>query len=70
MPEIDYAARLALVSAAISALLTGGMASYAIDGQTVTKLDLDTLVKEEQRLKALVDRQNRVGGAFRRVAPR
>ena len=41
MATIDYAARLALVQAAITAILSGGMQRYAIDGQQVTKLDLD-----------------------------
>lgn len=66
----DYAARLALVSAAIEAILAGGMASYTIEGQTVTRLDLKTLQDEEKRLEAKVARAARRGGAFRQAAPR
>lgn len=60
---IDYAARLALVQAAIAALLTGGMQSYEIEGQKVTKLDLGWLSKEESRLEAKLRRQDGRGGA-------
>ncbi len=68
---IDYAARLALVQAAINALLSGGMQSYEIEGQKVTKLDLDSLTKEEARLVAKLKRQQAGGrGAFRAVVPR
>jgi hypothetical protein len=66
MSIIDYAARLELIQAAITALLTGGYQSYEIEGQRVTKLDLDSLVAEERRLGGLVKRQQR-GSAFRRV---
>jgi len=68
---IDYAARLALVQAAITALLSGGMQSYEIEGQKVTKLDLPTLTAEESRLVAKIRRQSAGGrGAFRTVVPR
>lgn len=70
MTSIDYAARLALVQAAIEALLRGGAQSYRIEGQEVTKLDLDWLSKEESRLSAKVARQARRGGAFRQAVPR
>lgn len=70
MATVDYAARLTLVQAAISAILTGGMASYEIEGQKVTKLDLGWLSKEESRLVAKVNRADRVGGAFRQAVPR
>lgn len=67
---IDYSARLAMVSAAIEALLTGGMQSYEIEGQKVTKLDLATLQAEERRLSAKVRRQSGLGGgAFRHGVP-
>jgi len=70
MATVDYAARLALVQAAISAVLTGGMASYEIEGQKVTKLDLGWLSKEESRLVSMINRANRTGGAFRQAVPR
>lgn len=70
MTQIDYAARLALVQAAIEGLLRGGAQSYRIEGQEVTKLDLDWLSREESRLVAKVNRQSRRGGAFRQAVPR
>lgn len=70
MTGIDYAARLALVSAAIDALLRGGVQSYDIDDQKVTKLDLPTLQKEERRLARLVNRAARRGGAFGQAVPK
>lgn len=66
----DYAARLAKVQAAIESLLDGGVSQVSYDGSSVTKLDLATLQKEEQRLQALVNRSLRTGGAFRKAAPR
>jgi len=66
MTTIDYAARLELIQAAITAVLSGGNQSYEIDRQRVTKLDLDSLMAEERRLVGLVKRQQR-GSAFRRV---
>lgn len=70
MSHIDYAARLVLVQAAITALLSGGMQSYEIEGQKVTHLDLEWLNKEESRLAARLARANRRGGAFRQASPR
>lgn len=70
MAAIDYEARLALVQAAITALLTDRIESYTIDGQTVTRLDLDWLGKEESRLVARINRLARRGGAFRQAVPR
>lgn len=70
MVTIDYAARLALVQAAINGLLRGGMQSYRIEGQEVTKLDLDWLNREEARLVAKINRASRTGGAFRQAVPR
>ncbi|MBP9047902.1 MAG: hypothetical protein KBF85_06475 [Tabrizicola sp.] len=67
---IDYAARLALVQAAITGLLSGGMQSYEIEGQKVTKLDLLALGAEEGRLVAKLRRQSAAGsGTFRRAVP-
>lgn len=66
---IDYAARLALVQAAITALLSGKMQSYEIDGQKVTKLDLGKLTAEESRLVAKIRRQSSGRGAFRVGVP-
>ena len=70
MSTIDYQARLTQVQAAIAAILSGGNASYRIDGQEVTKLDLDWLSREEARLVAKIKRQARSTGAFRTVHPR
>lgn len=70
MVEIDYAARLANVSAAIDALVTGGVREYTIDGQRVTKLDLAELRAEEARLTRIVNRAGRTGGAFTQAVPR
>lgn len=70
MPSIDYAARRALVTAAIEKLLTDQIQSYTYDGNTFTKLDLGDLQKEERRLLAMERRQSRRRGAFHRAAPR
>lgn len=70
MATIDYEARLALVQAAINGLLSGKAQSYEIEGQKVTKLDMEQLTAEESRLVGLINRQSRRGGAFRKVAPR
>jgi hypothetical protein len=70
MATIDYQARLDKVQAAITSLLDGGMQQYTIDGQSVTKLDLDWLSREEARLVARISRQNRRTGAFRNAVPR
>ena len=74
MSEIDYAARLASVQAAIEKVLSGGVKSYTLEnGMSVTKLDLDWLTREEARLAALLRRQKRVAsgrGAFRLAAPK
>lgn len=69
MATIDYQARLTQVQAAIAAILGGGVQSYTVDGRSLTKLDLDWLTKEENRLIAKVNRQSRSGGAFRTVHP-
>lgn len=66
---IDYAARLALVQAAIQNLLSDGMQSYEIEGQKVTKLDLGWLSREESRLEGKLRRQQGTGG-FRSAVPR
>ncbi len=70
MATIDYAARLTLVQGAIAAILTGGAASYEIEGQKVTKLDLAWLTQEEERLAAKIARASRTGGGFRQAVPR
>lgn len=67
---IDHAARLALVQAAIEAILTGQAESYTIEGQTVTKLQLPWLRREEERLQARIDRAAGTRRAFVRGAPR
>lgn len=68
MASVDYAARLAQVQAAISAILTGGHQSYTVDGRSVTKLDLPQLQREESRLIGKMNRAAR-GGAFSRGDP-
>lgn len=70
MSTIDYAARLTLVQAAIGKLLAGTVQSYTIDGMSVTRLDLDWLTREEERLQSKIARSTRRGGAFRQAAPR
>lgn len=55
---LDPAALLAQVEDAISALLTGGASSYSIGARTVTKLDLDQLLRERRSLLAEVSRSS------------
>jgi len=69
MPTIDYEARLEKVQAAISAILSGGVQSYTLDGRSLTKLDLGWLSQEEERLIGKISRASRRGGAFRRADP-
>lgn len=64
-----WQARLVLVQAAITALLSGGAHSYEIDGMKVTKLNLPELTAEEARLNGLIARASRRGGAFRVGSP-
>ncbi len=64
-----WQARLSLVQAAITALLTGGAQEYEIDGVKVTKLQLRELTAEETRLTGLIRRAGRTGGAFRVGSP-
>jgi hypothetical protein len=64
-----WEARLTLVQSAITALVSGGVQSYEIDGMTVTKLDLRQLTAEESRLRGMVKRASRQGGAFRVGSP-
>lgn len=66
----DYQARLTLVQAAIDAILTGQAASYSLDGQTVTKLDLPMLMAQEERLQARIDRAAGTRRAFRQAVPK
>ena len=68
MTTVDYSARLTLVQAAITAILTGGVKSYDVEGQQVTKLDLPDLLQQERELIGQINRQRR-GGAFRTVNP-
>lgn len=70
MTIVDYSARLTKVQAAIDAILSGGHAAYTVDGQSVTKLDLAMLQKEEQRLIGLINRQAGRGGSFKTVVTR
>jgi len=71
MTQIDYAARLAKVQAAIEAILTGGAQSVTMDdGTAVTRLDLDWLTREEARLVRMVRRQSKPRGSFRVASPK
>ncbi|OAO02705.1 hypothetical protein [Roseovarius indicus] len=71
MVTVNYEARLASVQAAIEAILSGKVQSYELaDGHSVTKLDLDWLTKEEDRLVARINRASRRGGAFRMAQPK
>jgi len=49
-------ARLALIQGAIASIISGAAQSYEIEGQRVTKLDLDRLMREEERLLARIAR--------------
>ncbi|SMO98960.1 hypothetical protein SAMN06265173_14815 [Thalassovita litoralis] len=69
MTAIDYDARLTLIQAAITAILEGKVQSYDYEGLSVTRLDLDWLSREEERLIAKLNRRNR-GGVFRTAVPR
>ena len=51
------------IDAAIESLLTGGAESYSIGNRTVTKLDLDLLMKQRNALQMQVERES--GGGFR-----
>lgn len=70
MTTIDYAARLTEVQTAISEILSGQMESYSIEGQTVTKLNIDVLFRWEQRYAALAARAAGTRRAFKQAAPR
>ena len=58
------------ISAAINNLLAGGVQSYDLDGQSVTKLDLGWLSREEDQLSARINRAGRRSGAFRQAMPK
>lgn len=66
----DYTARLAAVQAAITAIVTDGVESYTIEGQSVRRVDLDKLRREERDLLARVARAQRRTGAFSGAVPR
>lgn len=51
------------VNTAITAILTGGVSSYTINGRGVTKLSYDSLVKRKKELEAAVARETS-GGFF------
>lgn len=58
-----YTEQLASVQAAI-ATIEGGAQSYAIEGRSVSRGDLETLYKRESWLRKMADREAR-GGSFR-----
>lgn len=65
---IDYNARLTAVSAAIAAILAGAQ-QVEYNGRMVKKADLDTLLKEEQRLENKITRGARGGIRARTGVP-
>ena len=53
---------LALIDEAIRAILSGGVASYSINGRSLTKLDYRMLVQRKAELEAQIAQQT--GGMF------
>lgn len=53
---------LALIDEAIRAILSGGVASYSINGRSLTKLDYRMLVQRKAELEAQIAQQ--AGGMF------
>lgn len=67
----DWSARLTTLQALIASIETGGNVELEAFGRKWKKADLATLYKQEQRLIALVGRNNGQGGArFRYGSPR
>jgi hypothetical protein len=52
---MDNQTLLTAIDAAITALLTGGHSSYSVEGRTVTRLDLNSLFQQREKLSALVE---------------
>lgn len=63
-----YTEQLERVQAAIAAIEERGQMVTA-EGLTLTRASLDQLYKREERLRKLVDRENRGGIRVRRVTP-
>ncbi len=61
---LSASALLTQIENAIEALLTGGASSYSIGNRSVSKLDLEDLMRERRVLKAEVERES-AGSAFR-----
>lgn len=55
------AQELALINAAITAILTGKVQSYSMNGRDVTRLDLADLWKRKNDLELAISRE---GGVF------
>ena len=51
------------IDTAIEALLSGQHTSYSVDGRSVTRLDLDKLFDQRERLQRQLAREN--NGTFR-----
>jgi len=62
----SYAEQLEEVQAAISAIVTGAQ-NYAIGNRSLTRANLDTLYKQEERLLGMVGRQNGTAGQVRGI---
>lgn len=61
----DINAELAEVKAAISAIL-GGAQSYTVNGQTVNRASLDSLIKYKETLETRAAMQNHRGGFIKK----
>lgn len=55
------AEELTLIDAAMTAILTGGVASYSINGRSVTRLDYRFLVERKKELEIAIARQSSTG---------
>ena len=70
---MTYQEQLTEIQTAISNLVSGGIQSYSFGGRSVTKLDLDTLYREEARLRPLAAQEARRaqgGGRFMKAQVR
>lgn len=56
-----YTSLLAKIDTAIESLLDGNHESYSLEGRTVTRLDLETLLARRERIAALAARETNGG---------
>lgn len=63
-----FKVQLEEINAVISSLLSGEIQSYKFAGREVTKLSIDVLLKERQRLEPLAARERQTGGGIRQRA--